>query len=266
MNLLRFFLFLLIYRRNIDFFPRSTAQKSQALRKEVVEFNFRLELFVCFYFCSCYVNTIGQESLDTGKKVAEGNGSMGLELGRRQSNSGSDLETLGGARAEALRDQVVAAAAGGGTGPGRWMWGLPGQDEEGGVRGCQCMAGWGRTRRVTGAGWAGGHRFRRRPRCRLRGHTGRGGGGGLGGRGEGRALEDEDRSSSFCKVVWKEQRSWRVADSGLRHSLGGGCGAAGVGADRGLLKVGQPGTIRKTSASFARAVPPHLKLGRDGVS
>ena len=32
------------------------------------------------------------------------------------------------------------------------------------------------------------------------------------------------------------------------------------------LRSGGPGTIWKTSASFARAIATHLKLGRDGVS
>lgn len=58
----------------------------------------------------------------------------------------------------------------------------------------------------------------------------------------------------ICKVVWKEQSSLRVASTRERQQpRGGGCGEAGAGADRGLLKVARPRNHLENICQFCQS-------------
>ena len=80
------------------------------------------------------------------------------------------------------------------------------------------------------------------------------------GRGEGSGhwkmmIAAEAFAKCICKVVWKEQRSLRVAstqgDSSLAEAAAGKQVREQTGAS---LRSRSPGTIWKTSASFVRAI------------
>lgn len=70
-------------------------------------------------------------------------------------------------------------------------------------------------------------------------------------------------AAAFAK--WSGKSS--AAGGWLRLGLTGAAAGQQVWEQTGAsLRSGGPGTIRKTSASFARAIAMHLKSGRDGVS
>ena len=94
----------------------------------------------------------------------------------------------------------------------------------------------------------------------------------LEGRGEGSGhwkmtIAAEAFAKCICKVVWKEQRSWRVASTPRDSSLAEAAAGKQVWEQTGAsLRSRGPGTIWKTSASFVRAIATYLELGSDGVS
>ena len=129
-------------------------------------------------------------------------------------------------------------------------------------------AGWGRTRRVTG----------RAARAGTVSVVAQGAGSVDTQEGEEEAvLEERGEGGGHWKMTigaaafakWSGKSS--AAGGWLRHGSDRGLTGAAAGQQvweqtGASLRSGGPGTIRKTSASFARAIATHLKSGRDGVS
>ena len=94
----------------------------------------------------------------------------------------------------------------------------------------------------------------------------RGGRGGEGGLGGARGGSGRWKTTIGQKLLHSVFTEWAGRDSVVQDGFDSGARAAGVGVHRGLLEVGRPGTIWKTSASFVRATAMCLELGSDGVS